>query len=401
MSWKVRVLAIVLLISAFVAFELIVADQEIVTIIGLASPTPTTVPTTTPTATDTPIPPSSTPTITPTAAPTDTPTASPTATPTSAPTDTPIPEEPTATSTPLPTDTPPPAPSPTTTPTPTPGLQGRLVFQRCSGCEIYVINADGTGLRQLTDGLDPAWSPDGKQVAFARWRKPSPGIYVIDGDGQNETQVFGSPTAKTPVWSPDSKRLAVTHQNGEDSRGNPFWKLGVIRVEEQHFAEILCYDHSFSPTWSPDGNIIAYDSDFGIHLTSEDGSVGGQTYDRSRDALIVDTRASSPAWSPDGKKIVYMYDEGTSWEIYLMGPDGENQTRLTDTPLADRSANSVAPTWSPDGTKIVFLTDRQGKWEIWVMNADGSDQRSMFETVLDEVSIGYDFVSERVISWAQ
>ena len=325
------------------------------------------------------------------------------------PTGTPTPEEPTATPTPLPTDTPTPAPSPTATPTPTPGLQGKLVFQRCSGCEIYVINADGTGLRQLTDGLDPAWSPDGKWVAFARWRKPSPGIYIIGEDGNNETQIFGSPTAKTPVWSPNGKGLAITRQNGEDSSGVPYWKLGVIRVADHHFTEILCWDHSFSPTWAPDGNIIAYDSDFGIHLTSVDGSIGGQTFDRNRDALIVDTQATSPAWSPDGTKIAYMYDEGKSWEIYVMGPEGENRTKLTDTPLPDRSASSVAPTWSPDSTKIAFLTDRRGQWEIWVMNADGSEQRPMFEaapsttlrTGLDEVSIGYDFVSERVISWAR
>ena len=402
MSWKVRVLAIVLLVTAFVVFELIVADQEIVTIIGLASPTPTTVPTATPTGTDTPVPPSPTPTTTPTAAPTDTPTASPTVTPTTVSTETPTPEELTATPTPPPTDTPTPAPSPTVTPTPTPGLQGKLVFQRCSGCEIYVINADGTGLRQLTDGLDPAWSPDGKRVAFARWRKPAPGIYVIDEDGQNETQVFGSNSQpKTPVWSPDGKRLAVTHQSGEDTKGVPFWRLGVIRVEEQHFAEIQCWDHSFSPTWAPDGNIIAYDSDYGIHLTSEDGSIGGQTYGHHEHALIVDTKATSPAWSPNGTKIAYIYDERTSWEIYLMGPEGEGKTKLTDTPLPDRSASSVAPAWSPDSTKIAFLTDRRGKWEIWVMNADGSDQRPMFEAALEEVSIGYDFVSERVISWAQ
>ncbi|MFB0538024.1 MAG: hypothetical protein ACETWR_23935 [Anaerolineae bacterium] len=402
MSWKVRVLVMALLVVAFVICELIVADQEIVTIIGLASPTPTTVPTATPTATDTPVPPSPTPTTTPTAAPTETPTASPTTTPTMAATDTPTPEEPTATPTSPPVDTPTPTSIPTATPTPTPGLQGKLVFQRCSGCEIYVINADGTGLRQLTDGMDPAWSPDGKRVAFARWRKPSPGIYVIDEDGKNEVLVFGWDMAKAPVWSPEGARLAMTHQRGEDGSGVPFWKLAVIRIADQHLAEILCWEHSFSPTWSPDGNIIAYDSDHGLHLTSEDGSIGGQTYDRNQYALIVDTNATSPAWSPDGTKIAYIYDERPPAEIYLMTPDGENITKLTETsPLPDRSASSVAPAWSPDGAKIAFLTDRRGKWEVWVMNADGSDQRPMFETALDEVSIGYEFVGERVISWAQ
>jgi len=404
MSRKVHVLATVLLVAAFLVCELIIADQELVTIIGLASPTPTVVPTATPTATETLVPPSPTPTTTPTAVPTDTPTVSPTATPTIAPTDTPIPEEPTATPTPRPTDTPTRAPtsSPTATPTPTPGLQGKLVFQRCSGCEIYVINADGTGLRQLADGMDPAWSPDGKRVAFARWGGQYPGIYIIGEDGKNEAHVFGWPMAKAPVWSPDGTRLGITHQRGEDNSGTPFWKLGVIRVADHHFTEIQCWEHSFSPTWAPDGNVIAYDSDFGLHLTSEDGSIGGQTYDRNQYALIVDTNATSPAWSPDGSKIAYIYDERPPAEIYLMTPDGQNQTKLTDTPpLPDRAASSVAPAWSPDGTKIAFLTDRRGEWEIWVMNADGGDQRPMFETALDEVSIGYEFVGERVISWAQ
>ena len=69
-------------------------------------------------------------------------------------------------------------------PTPVAEFTGKLVFQVCNGCDIYVINADGSGLRRLTDGMDPAWSPDGKKVAFARWRDPR-GIYVIDEDGSN------------------------------------------------------------------------------------------------------------------------------------------------------------------------------------------------------------------------
>jgi len=151
-------------------------------------------------------------------------------------------------------------------PTPTAEFTGKLVFQVCNGCDIYVINADGSGLRRLTDGMDPAWSPDGTKVAFARWRDPR-GIYVIDEDGGNETLLFGWSQAKAPAWSPDGSHIVFTRRYGgreEDVErsfygfhwtlpAHPWWKLGLVRLEDRTFTDLLCYDHSFSPTWSPDG----------------------------------------------------------------------------------------------------------------------------------------------------
>ena len=308
-------------------------------------------------------------------------------------------------------------------PTPAAEFTGKLVFQVCNGCDIYVINADGSGLRRLTDGMDPAWSPDGTKVAFARWRDPR-GIYVIDEDGRNETLLFGWSKAKAPAWSPDGSRIVFTRQYGgreEDVErsfygfqwtlpAHPWWKLGLVRVEDRTFTDLLCYDHSFSPTWSPDGKVIAYDSDYGLHLTSPDGSFGGQSYDRSLYALSTDVRDTSPAWSPDGSKIAFMFNQHDHWEIYVMNADGSNRVRLTkEEPFAGRPPNNVSPAWSPDGRHIAFFTDRNSDsepgedseplWELYVMNADGSDQRPMFETALDGLPIEYGFVSERMVSW--
>jgi dipeptidyl aminopeptidase/acylaminoacyl peptidase/uncharacterized protein YraI len=286
---------------------------------------------------------------------------------------------------------PPPRSAPMPTPTPTPEFTGKLVFQVCNGCDIYVINADGSGLRRLTDGMDPAWSPDGKKVAFARWRDPR-GIYVIDEDGSNETLLFGWSQAKAPAWSPDGSHIVFTRQYGgrEEDRersvygfhwtvpAHPWWKLGLVRVEDRYFTELLCYDHSFSPTWSPDGQVIAYDSDYGLHLTATDGSIGGQSYDRSLHALSTDVRDTSPAWSPDGTQIAFMFNQHDHWEIYVMNADGANRVRLTkEEPFTPRPPHNVSPTWSPDGRHIAFFTDRRGKWELYVMNADGSNQRPM------------------------
>jgi TolB protein len=312
-----------------------------------------------------------------------------------------------------------------------PELTGKLVFQVCNGCDIYVINADGSGLRRLTDGMDPAWSPDGQKVAFARWRDPR-GIYVIDEDGSNETLLFGWSQAKAPAWSPDGSRIVFTRQYGgreEDVEvsiwgfhwtlpAHPWWKLGLVRLEDRYFTDLLCYDHSFSPTWSPDGKVIAYDSDYGLHLTSEDGSIGGQFYDRSLYALSTDVRDTSPAWSPDGTQIAFMFNQHDHWEIYVMNADGSNRVRLTkEEPFAGRPPHNVSPAWSPDSRHIAFFTDRNGKWELYVMNADGSNQRPLFETApstesilskaeglrtgLDGLKIEYGFVAERMVSWTK
>jgi len=308
-------------------------------------------------------------------------------------------------------------------PTPTLEFTGKLVFQVCNGCDIYVINANGSGLRRLTDGMDPAWSPDGKKVAFARWRDPR-GIYTIDEDGSNETLLFGWNQAKAPAWSPDGSHIAFTRQYGgreEDVErrrwgfhwtlpAHPWWKLGLVRVEDRYFTDLLCYDHSFSPTWSPDsstgsghrGKVIAYDSDYGLHLTATDGSIGGQSFDRSRDALSTDVRDTSPAWSPDGSHIAFMFKQHDHWEIYVMNADGSNRVRLTHEELfAPRPPNNVSPAWSPDSRHIAFFTDRNGKWELYVMNADGTNQRPMFETALDGLQIEYGFVAERMVSWTK
>jgi len=297
-------------------------------------------------------------------------------------------------------------------------LTGKLVFQVCNGCDIYVINADGSGLRRLTDGMDPAWSPDGKKVTFARWRDPR-GIYVIDEDGSNETLLFGWSEAKAPAWSPDGSHIVFTrHQAGGREKdieifswftlpANPWWKLGLVRVEDRYFTELLCYDHSFSPTWSPDGKVIAYDSDYGLHLTATDGSIGGQSYDRSLYALSTDVRDTAPAWSPDGTKIAFGFRQHDHWEIYVMNADGSNRVRLTkEEPFSGRPPNNVSPAWSPDSRHIAFFTDRNGelegdKWELYVMNADGSNQRPLFETALDGLPIEYGFVAERMVSWTK
>lgn len=96
------------------------------------------------------------------------------------------------------------------------------------------------------------------------------------------------------------------------------------------------------------------------------------------------TRGGSPSWSTDGTRIVFYSERDGNSEIYAMGADGSNLTRLTNNPAADGYPNS-----SPDGARISFDTDRDGDFEIYVMDDDGSDPRRLTHHPARDVSASW------------
>ncbi len=297
--------------------------------------------------------------------------------------------------------TPTPAPAPAA-PAPRPALQGRLVYQTASGGDINVINPDGSGLRTVAHGLDPAWSPNGKQIAFTKW-VDGPGLYVVNADGTGERLLYAMNDAKSPAWSPDGQMIAVTTRDSKVSKfsfgrfsfssNKDTWMIFAVPVAGGDPIPVPVDGefYAFSPTWSSTG-FISYRGSRGLYVTSMD-----------QDALAVvvgnTPRPDSPAWSPDGTRLGFMMWQNDHWDILAMNPDGTNEKILTPPPpFLTRVYNNVAPAWSPDGKYVAFLSDREGvdNWHIYVMNADGSDQHKLLD-----VPVKYEAASERVLSWTR
>lgn len=302
-------------------------------------------------------------------------------------------------------------PNPYATKVPTGSIQGRLVFQQASGGNIYTMNGDGTGLAQVTYGLDPSWSPDGKRITFSRWDAPA-GLYIANANGSNVQQLYGAAQLLSPQWSPDGSRIAFTRPVGGStneasfcfrgmcftSPADPHWKLGTVDTTSQVAADLVGSYHAFSPTWGSDSQTVAYaDAQFGVLATN--------TMQSSGSAAIVfgqNPAVQSTSFSPDGTKIAFQVKQSDHYEINWMNADGSNVTAVTYAdPLSFQRVNNVAPTWSPDSKQILFLSDRNGAWEFFVVNLDGSGLTQVLKNMTDSIPISYNFSNERIIDWTK
>jgi Tol biopolymer transport system component len=257
-----------------------------------------------------------------------------------------------------------------------PGANGRIAFTsiRSGGTDIYSINPDGSGETRLTDDpasdQEPAWSPDGKKIAFVSERDPSdPGcdgfeiqcnseIYVMNADGSAETRVTQTITAEEfqPTWTPDG-RISFTRLSYCDAQG---CVRSIFTANPDGSGEIQFSGggNASDPAWSPDGTRIVY-----LRSTFDSGGFFTANPDGTN-RLPFDDSGSSPDWAPDGSLIVFAHAGSTGHTIATKRPDGTGLTPLTQ--------GGQSPHFSPDGTKVVFARPVAGLDQIHVMNADGT-----------------------------
>ena len=269
--------------------------------------------------------------------------------------------------------------------------QAQIAFSsnRDGNFEIYVMDADGGNLRRLTNNPagdhSPSWSPDGKRIVFLSDRDghvdlqhgaPHPDIYVMDADGSNQRNLTNNPhDDRSPSWSPDGNRIAFMSERDGDY---DIYVMGADGTNQQNLSNHPLGDRD--PSWSPDGAHIVFSARRKGHFENE-AAITNEIYvmdaDGGNQRRLTDNRNNDwePSWSPDGKRIAFIADRKGNidkFDIYVMDADGGNQLNVTQ-----HRAWDGAPSWSPNNERIVFHSKRDGNWEIYVMDADGGNLQNL------------------------
>jgi TolB protein len=244
-----------------------------------------------------------------------------------------------------------------------------FVSDRDGNDELYMMDYDGQNQTRLTFNKTrdymPAWSADGKKIAFTSYKKVGEaGLYLLDLEAGKITPIATRGTNFSPSFSPDAKKLAfcsTTDGNAEIYVANADGK----NIKRLTFNEAT----DTSPSWSPTSREIAFVSDRSgtpqIYLMDAEGS-------NVRRVSFGGTYHDAPAWSPTGDRIVYVSRVENIFDLYILNLRTNQITKLTES-----NARNESPSWSSDGRHIVFTSNLSGSIQLYAIDYDATNLRRL------------------------
>jgi Tol biopolymer transport system component len=243
------------------------------------------------------------------------------------------------------------------------GLRGRIVFvsERDGQAEVYSIRPDGRALRRLTNApsqdYPAAASPDGSTLltvsAVGEGQTQQERMMMMPLRGRGAGRVVGPVSARvrSPSWSPDGRWLAFESDSASfrDVYRVQADGTGLLRLTSNR-------EGNFEPVVSPDGRSIAFvssrDGDPEIYVMRADGG-------EVRRLTAFHREDWSPAWSPDGRSIAFLSNRDGVDRVYVVAADGTG-LRALGVAAGDTALAEADPAWSPDGRRIAITVRKRG-----------------------------------------
>ena len=236
------------------------------------------------------------------------------------------------------------------------------VVKRGNRFELQIADADGAGEQSLLVSFEPiispAWSPDGKKLAYVSFQQKKPIVYIQDIElGKQSVVANFKGSNSAPTWAPDGSRLAVSLSRDGGSQ------IFLVNADGSGVRRLMQSGGiDTEPVFSPDGQAIYFTSDRGgspqiYRMPATGGEAQRVTFEGGYNV--------SPRISPDGRMLAYIARNGGKFQVAAMDLASRQTQLLTD------SDKDESPSFAPNGRMILLATVNAGRGVLFAVSSDG------------------------------